>query len=204
MKRLISILLIAVVFLMSCNNSEKNINDFTNQNLVTNNYEIASSEYLIWKARHMRDSVDDYISKLSIKHGKITIENDVVSGDIAVDISSMVKDDGLPKKLIKHLTSSGYFFTDSFPTANYHINNVINDSCFGTLEVIGIKKEINFPLSLVISNDLIEVNSIFILDMLPFKLPDLLKTHQGKKREDVKGPNNLITLELNIKALKSL
>ena len=67
MKRLISILLIAVVFLMSCNNSEKNINDFTNQNLVTNNYEIASSEYLIWKARHMRDSVDDYISKLSIK-----------------------------------------------------------------------------------------------------------------------------------------
>ena len=40
--------------------------------------------------------------------------------------------------------------------------------------------------------------------MLPFKLPDLLKTHQDKKREDVKGPNNLITLELNIKALKSL
>ena len=114
MKRLISILLIAVVFLMSCNNSEKNINDFTNQNLVTNNYEIASSEYLIWKARHMRDSVDDYISKLSIKLGPIKIiekgqlSKSYIEDDAAVYMKEEKKIDIivdliLVKKILQHI-----------------------------------------------------------------------------------------------------
>ena len=38
--------------------------------------------------------------------------------------------------------------------------------------------------------------------MLKFKLPDLVKTHSKQNREEVKGPNNFIFIDVDIKAFK--
>jgi hypothetical protein len=39
--------------------------------------------------------------------------------------------------------------------------------------------------------------------MLPFNMPDLLKTHSKENRDEIKGPNNFIYLDMDITAYKS-
>ena len=203
MNRLSLVTYAVILFSMSCNNLENEVVNNSNENSAINKYKITSDEYIIWKARHMRDTVDDYISKLYIKNGEIIVSNNIIkSGFLCVDVGTMKLDKELPKNLIKHLISPGYFNLNAYPTIKFDINRVYNDSCFGELNVIGIKKKMNFPLQVDIFDDHVRAKSTIKLDMLKFKLPDLVKTHSKQNREEVKGPNNFIYIDVNIKAFK--
>jgi polyisoprenoid-binding protein YceI len=203
-----SVLLIFLFF--SCGNSDsptKNdslTNSSVDSVLKSANYVIDSSNYVIWRARHMKDTTDDYVSKLYIKDGKIEVLNDkIVGGTISINLASMKMDDQLPGNLIKHLTSTGYFNLASFPFIDYTITNFKNDSCFGELSVIGVNQQINFPLEVLISDESIQAKGTILIDMLPFNMPDLLKTHSKENRDEIKGPNNFIYLDMDITAYKS-
>ena len=152
MKKLFSLLssILLIFLFFSCGNSESLTNDsVTNNSLVSvtksANYVIDTTNYVIWRARHMKDTTDDYISKLYIKDGKIEVLDDkIVGGTVSINLASMKMDDQLPGNLIKHLTSNGYFNLASFPFIDYTITNFKNDSCFGELSVIGVNQQINF------------------------------------------------------------
>ena len=104
MNRLSLVTYAVILFSMSCNNLENEVVKNSNENSAINKYKIASDEYIIWKARHMRDTVDDYVSKLYIKSGEIIVSNNIIkSGFISVDVGTMKLDKELPKNLIKHL-----------------------------------------------------------------------------------------------------
>ena len=104
MNRLSLVTYAVILFSMSCNNLENEVVNNSNENSAINKYKISSDEYIIWKARHMRDTVDDYISKLYIKNGEIIVSNNIIkSGFLVVDVGTMKLDKELPKSLIKHL-----------------------------------------------------------------------------------------------------
>jgi polyisoprenoid-binding protein YceI len=211
MKKLFSLLssILLIFLFFSCGNSESLTNDsVTNNSLVSvtksANYVIDTTNYVIWRARHMKDTTDDYVSKLYVKNGKIEVLDDkIVGGTISINLASMKMDDELPGNLIKHLTSTGYFNLASFPFIDYTITNFTNDSCFGELSVIGVKQQINFPLEVLISDESIQAKGTALIDMLPFKMPDLLKTHSKENRNEIKGPNNFIYLDIDITAYRS-
>ena len=58
MNRLSLVTYAVILFLMSCNNLENEVVNNSNENSAINKYKIVSDEYIIWKARHMRDTVD--------------------------------------------------------------------------------------------------------------------------------------------------
>ena len=59
----------------------------------------------------MKDTTDDYVSKLYVKNGKIEVLDDkIVGGTISINLASMKMDDELPGNLIKHLTSTSVNF----------------------------------------------------------------------------------------------
>ena len=99
MNRLSLVTYAVILFSMSCNNLENEVVNNSNENSAINKYKIASDEYIIWKARHMRDTVDDYISKLYIKNGEIIVSNNTIkSGFLSVDVGTMKLDKEFPKK----------------------------------------------------------------------------------------------------------
>ena len=104
MKKLFSLLssILLIFLFFSCGNSESLTNDsVTNNSLVSvtksANYVIDTTNYVIWRARHMKDTTDDYISKLYIKDGKIEVLDDkIVGGTVSINLASMKMDDELP------------------------------------------------------------------------------------------------------------
>lgn len=166
-------------------------------------YMLEPNQEITWKARHNEDTTDAYISSVNLINGSINIKDDkITSGEIKIDINSLDNNANLPKNLIKHLKSPGYFNVLKFPDINYIINSSSNDSLFGDLEIIGLKKGINFPCQIKTSGDLISANAEFIIDMLDFELPDLVKTHLLPDNEKAHGPSNLVTIGFDLKAVK--
>ena len=166
-------------------------------------YVLETNQEIIWKARHNEDTSDAYISSVNLINGSINIKDDKIkSGEIKIDINTLDNNANLPKNLIKHLKSPGYFNVLNFPDIKYTINNSSKDSLFGDLEIIGFKKGINFPCQIETSGDFIYANAEFIIDMLDFELPDLVKTHLLPDNEKAHGPSNLVTISFNLKAIK--
>ena len=184
--------------------------EFKNQNIthsIDQNeeflYMLEPNQKITWKARHNEDTTDAYISSVNLINGSINIKDDkITSGEIKIDINTLDNNANLPKNLIKHLKSPGYFNVLNFPDIKYTINNFSKDSLFGDLEIIGFKKGINFPCQIETSGDFIYANAEFIIDMLDFELPDLVKTHLLPENEKAHGPSNLVTISFNLKAIK--
>ena len=91
MNRLSLVTYAVILFSLSCNNLENEVVNNSNENSAIKKYKIGSDEYIIWRARHMRDTVDDYISKLYIKNGEIIVSNNIIkSGFLSVDVGTMI------------------------------------------------------------------------------------------------------------------
>ena len=193
-----------ILTVLNCSPDPKNTNNIvlTEQN-DESMFAIEPNQEITWKARHNEDTTDAYVSSVNVINGTIvTSYDEITNGDIEIDINTLDNNPNLPKNLIKHLKSSGYFNVLNFPNIKYSIKRHSNDSLFGNLEIIGLKKEINFPCQIKITEEFISAKSEFKIDMLNFELPDLVKTHLLPDNEKAHGPSNIVTISFNLKALK--
>ena len=193
-----------ILTVLNCSPDPKNTNNIilTEQN-DESMFAIEPNQEITWKARHNEDTTDAYISSVNVINGTIvTSYDEITNGDIEIDINTLDNNPNLQKNLIKHLKSSGYFNVLNFPNIKYSIKGHSNDSLFGNLEIIGLKKEINFPCQIKITEEFISAKSEFKIDMLNFELPDLVKTHLLPDNEKAHGPSNMVTISFNLKALK--
>ena len=78
MNRLSLVTYAVILFSLSCNNLENEVVNNSNENSAINKYKISFDEYIIWKARHVRDTADNYIRKLYIKNGEIIVSNNII------------------------------------------------------------------------------------------------------------------------------
>lgn len=204
MNKLLSIFLFSViVILSSCNSSD---NEAVEKSIPSEvvlspvNYKVNDNAFVVWQAKHNEDTEYAYQSKVKISDGSIMVEGGgITKAKFSFDIASLA-DTNLPGNLIKHLKGADYFNVTSFPEITFYVSQVENGEAKGTLTVVGIEKEINFPISIEFSEESLNAKAEFDLDMLSFEFPHLVKTHQKTPEERKSGPSNIVHISFNISA----
>lgn len=204
MNKLLSIFLFSViVILSSCNSSE---NEAVEKSIPSEivlspvNYKVNDNAFVVWQAKHNEDTEYAYQSKVKISDGSIMVEGgEITKAKFSFDIASLA-DTNLPGNLIKHLKGADYFNVSSFPEITFYVRQVVNGEAKGTLTVVGIEKEINFPISIEFSEESLHAKAEFDLDMLSFEFPHLVKTHQKTPEERKSGPSNIVHISFDISA----
>ena len=204
MNKLLYIFLFSViVILSSCNSSD---NEAVEKSIPSEvvlspvNYKVNDNAFLVWQAKHNEDTEYAYQSKVIISDGSIMVEGgEITKAKFSFDIASLA-DTNLPGNLIKHLKGADYFNVTSFPEITFYVSQVENGEAKGTLTVVGIEKEINFPISVEFSEESLNAKAEFDLDMLSFEFPHLVKTHQKTPEERKSGPSNIVHISFDISA----
>ena len=204
MNKLLSIFLFSAIFILSsCNSSE---NEAVEKSIPSEvvlspvNYKVNDNAFVFWQAKHNEDTEYAYQSKVKISDGSIMVEGgEITKAKFSFDIASLA-DTNLPGNLIKHLKGADYFNVSSFPEITFYVRQVINGEAKGTLTVVGIEKEINFPISIEFSEESLHAKAEFDLDMLSFEFPHLVKTHQKTPEERKSGPSNIVHISFDISA----
>ena len=204
MNKLLSISLFSVIFtLSSCTSSE---NEAVEKSIPSEvvlspvNYKVNDNAFVVWQAKHNEDTEYAYQSKVIISDGSIMVEGgEITKAKFSFDIASLA-DTNLPGNLIKHLKGADYFNVTSFPEITFYVSQVENGEAKGTLTVVGIEKEINFPISVEFSAESLNAKAEFDLDMLSFEFPHLVKTHQKTPEERKSGPSNIVHISFDISA----
>ena len=204
MNKLLSIFLFSVILILSsCNSSE---NEAVEKSIPSEivlspvNYKVNDNAFVVWQAKHNEDTEYAYQSKVKISDGSIMVEGgEITKAKFSFDIASLA-DTNLPGNLIKHLKGADYFNVTSFPEITFYVSQVENGEAKGTLTVVGIEKEINFPISVEFSEESLHAKAEFDLDMLSFEFPHLVKTHQKTPEERKSGPSNIVHISFDISA----
>ena len=204
MNKLLSIFLFSVILILSsCNSSE---NEAVEKSIPSEivlspvNYKVNDNAFVVWQAKHNEDTEYAYQSKVIISDGSIMVEGgEITKAKFSFDIASLA-DSNLPGNLIKHLKGADYFNVTSFPEITFYVSQVENGEAKGTLTVVGIEKEINFPISVEFSEESLHAKAEFDLDMLSFEFPHLVKTHQKTPEERKSGPSNIVHISFDISA----
>lgn len=204
MNKLLYIFLFSViVILSSCNSSD---NEAVEKSIPSEvvlspvNYKVNDNAFVVWQAKHNEDTEYAYQSKVIISDGSIMVEGgEITKAKFSFDIASLA-DTNLPGNLIKHLKGADYFNVTSFPEITFYVSQVENGEAKGTLTVVGIEKEINFPISVEFSEESLNAKAEFDLDMLSFEFPHLVKTHQKTPEERKSGPSNIVHISFDISA----
>ena len=204
MNKLLSIFLFSVILILSsCNSSE---NEAVEKSIPSEimlspvNYKVNDNAFVVWQAKHNEDTEYAYQSKVKISDGSIMVEGgEITKAKFSFDIASLA-DTNLPGNLIKHLKGADYFNVTSFPEITFYVSQVENGEAKGTLTVVGIEKEINFPISVEFSEESLNAKAEFDLDMLSFEFPHLVKTHQKSPEERKSGPSNIVHISFDISA----
>ena len=204
MNKLLSIFLFSVILILSsCNSSD---NEAVEKSIPSEivlspvNYKVNDNAFVVWQAKHNEDTEYAYQSKVIISDGSIMVEGgEITKAKFSFDIASLA-DTNLPGNLIKHLKGADYFNVTSFPEITFYVSQVENGEAKGTLTVVGIEKEINFPISVEFSEESLNAKAEFDLDMLSFEFPHLVKTHQKTPEERKSGPSNIVHISFDISA----
>ncbi len=174
---------------------------------ISGTYNVADASVITWNAQAYKDSVPKHTGTVTISSGSIVIEDEVVvGGDFSFDMASILES-GEPNEytvmLQNHLKDTSFFFVADFASASFQVSNIIDGILTGNLEVLGVSKEISFPVETVMSADSFAATADFELNMLQFGLPYLLAEDALPEAEKMEATNPTVTFQLNISASKA-
>jgi len=179
-------------------NSINEIADNTNTNALNGSYHFHSGDTIVWKAKHNDDEGFVHIGTVEISSGGVeVIENQLVSGEIVIDLTTLQK--GNPR-LDNHLKNDDFFNVTVFPNATFQLKSHDNGTVTGALTVIGITKEISFPLTISMDENAFSISGEFELDLLPFELPSLVKVENSPEKEKASGPSSKVNIAIELTA----
>jgi polyisoprenoid-binding protein YceI len=212
-KIILSMLTLSTIAFSSCGEkdaeTEKEVTETENVEVakLTGTYHLAESSVVAWSAQSYKDTVPEHIGTVAISAGVIVVEDDVVvGGEFSFDMTSILES-GEPDKytvmLQNHLMDTSFFFVADFATAAFQILKLEDGVLTGNLEVLGISKEISFPIETTISAKSIAATANFDLNMLQFNLPYLLEQETLPEAEKMEATNPTVTFQLNISASKA-
>ena len=99
---------------------------------------------------------------LSVKDGAIE------AGSFTIDMASVQEvggtDEAMTAKLMGHLKSADFFMVDSFPTASFEITSGGADMVKGNLTIKGMTKEIEIPVTTVMTETGMTASSEFAIN----------------------------------------
>ena len=210
-KIILSMLTLSTIAFSSCGEKEAETEVTETENIelakVSGTYAVADASVVTWNARHYKDTAHAHTGTVTINTGSIVVEDEaIVGGEFELDMSSILEG-GEPNDytimLQGHLMDTSFFFVADFVTSSFTLNSVEGDVATGSLEVLGVSKEISFPATTSVTAETVTVSAEFDLDMLQFGLPSLVEGDALPEEEKMETPNPIITFQLDISASKA-
>ena len=121
-----------------------------------------ANSMIIWKANKI---VGGHEGTINVSNGVVKFEGDkLVGGSFMFDINTIKctdipADDEANGKLIGHLKGVDFFDAEQFATAAFEITKVDGKNVSGNLTMKGIKKNITFPATVVVTGDDVTLSS---------------------------------------------
>lgn len=163
-----------------------------------------------------------HTGNIQVQDGQFKVEDGkIVGGTFTIDMNSITNED-LPEegdfnkdKLIGHLKSEDFFYTEKYPTASFTITQVeeapadaaegVTHMVSGNLEMRGNTKNITIPAKIDMDDNSISVSTPeFVIDRTKWEV--MYNSDKGAKVESLAKEqliDNNIKLELNLEADKS-
>lgn len=164
---------------------------------------------------------DSHTGTLQVKEGSFMIENgQVTGGSFVIDMNSIYNED-LPQegdynkaKLVGHLKSEDFFYTEKFPTATFTITKIAEGAhhddhaegadahhhmISGNLKMRGNEKNITFPATIEVSDNMVTLTTPeFVIDRTNWEVMYGSSNLTSVAKD--KAIDNNIKLKLNVKA----
>lgn len=161
-----------------------------------------------WSAKKTLVTTNNHTGTISIKDGYLLMENETLKdGEIILDMQTINNTDlsgAMKNKLEEHLKSDDFFATNKFPTAQFKIKQVQEESeqlkITGDLTIKSITHEINFPAKIETQGDTILFSADLEIDRTLWDI----RFGSGKFFENL-GDNvidDIIRLSIEISAKK--
>lgn len=174
---------------------------------ISGTYNVNEGSVITWNARHYKDTAHAHTGTVAINAGTIVVENNtVVGGEFNLDMAQIIEpgaDTTQPWTLEGHFKMADFFNIEGFPTSTFTVSNVTDGVLTGSLEVIGVSKEISFPVAITTTAETVSATAEFDLDLLQFGLPILVEGDTLPEVEKLESPNPVATFQLDISASKA-
>lgn len=136
-------------------------------------YEVKSDSEVHWRGVK---PTGEHVGTVAISDGQVKVtDGDVTSGNITIDLNSIVNEDlegDMNARLVGHLKSEDFFYTEEYPTAEFDIVSLKEYSgsapeagvsptheVTGNLTMRGETKSITFPAAISVSDNEVSVQT---------------------------------------------
>jgi len=210
-KIILSMLTLSTIAFSSCGEKDTETEFTATENIevakLSGTYHVAESSVVTWSAQSYKDTVPAHIGTVAISAGSIVVEDEVVlGGEFSFDMASILES-GEPNEytvmLQNHLMDTSFFFVADFATSSFTITSITDGVLTGSLNVLGISKDVSFPVEMNMSAESIAATANFDLNMLQFNLPYLLEQDTLPEAEKLEATNPTVTFQLDISASKA-
>jgi polyisoprenoid-binding protein YceI len=179
-------------------NSNAETADNTSNSDLNATYQFNPGDTIVWKAKHNDDEDFVHIGTVEISSGSAEVVNgELAAGEIILDLTTLQKGN---QRLDDHLKNDDFFNVTVFPNATFQLKSHENGTVTGALTVIGITKEISFPLTMSMNENSFSISGEFELDLLPFELPSLVKVENSPPEEKESGPSSKVNIAIELSA----
>lgn len=179
-------------------NSNTETADNTSTSDLNATYQFNPGDTIVWKAKHNDDEDFVHIGTVEVSSGSAeVVSGELAAGEIVLDLTTLQKGN---KRLDDHLKNDDFFNVTVFPNATFQLKSHDNGTVTGALTVIGITKEISFPLTISMDENAFSISGEFELDLLPFELPSLVKVENSPAEEKASGPSSKVNIALELTA----
>jgi len=174
---------------------------------VSGTFNVNEGSEITWNARHYKDENFVHTGTVGINGGTIVVENgSVVGGEFEFDMSNIIEpgtDTTQPWTLQGHFKMADFFNVEAFPTSTFKISSVTDGNALGTLNVIGVSKEVSFPINVNVAEESVAVSGEFELDLLQFNIPILSAADTLPEVEKMESAYPGVTFQLDISLSKA-
>ncbi len=179
---------------------------------VVASYAVNTAETTLgWKGS--KSPEDAHNGGIAVSGGTIEIADNVITGgSFTIDMASITCKDlegtEYAEKLVGHLMNQDFFLVDSFATSSFEITAVSDSNVTGNLIVLGVGKEVSFPVAVSVSEDKVEAKGTFGIDFTGFGVAGLGSTEEaheheeGEDHEEEETISPIIEFDLNLVANK--
>lgn len=108
---------------------------------------------------------------IQIKSGELSVEGgSVTAGNFVIDMNTINENDDSAaneekeQKLVGHLKSDDFFSVEQYPTSEFAITKVEDNTVSGNLTIKGITKEISFPAQINVTDNELTANAEFTIN----------------------------------------
>jgi polyisoprenoid-binding protein YceI len=197
-KVFLSMFVLAGLALTSCSGEETATAE--NEEVVENvTYTIDSqATTLEWTGHYLigEDVDHSHTGTVEVTEGTIVMNGEeFVEGSFTMNMTSINEpnpmSEEMGEKFVGHMNSADYFNTAEFPASTFTLKSFDKNGMAGTLNVLGMNMEVDFPATVTMSENGLTANGEFKLDLASLNLPGL--------QIDPENPENRVSPSVDFK-----